>query len=245
MANATVDNPLLRIAIAEDTQVDTDILVGMIDACQQESTVTAFESGEAFIKNFQKAQYDLIFLDVYMYELNGVQTAERIRDTDTQVVIVFTTTSEDFTRESYRLNAYKYLVKPLVVDDVQDALDLAALKRDKAQGATLAIVWENVPVVIPLVDILFIESSNRRSLVHTDSEVYSTTMTIDALEKLLPSPRFLRSHRSYVVNLDRVDEVSDDFIMDNGTVAYITVKNHRKIKRAYEDYVFSRVRGDT
>ncbi|MDR0459216.1 MAG: LytTR family transcriptional regulator DNA-binding domain-containing protein, partial [Coriobacteriales bacterium] len=93
--------------------------------------------------------------------------------------------------------------------------------------------------------ILFIESSNRRSLVHTDSEVYSTTMTIDALEKLLPSPRFLRSHRSYVVNLDRVDEVSDDFIMDNGTVAYITVKNHRKIKRAYEDYVFSRVRGDS
>jgi DNA-binding LytR/AlgR family response regulator len=70
-------------------------------------------------------------------------------------------------------------------------------------------------------------------------------MTIDALEKLLPSPRFLRSHRSYVVNLDRVDEVSDDFIMDNGTVAYIPVKSHRKSKRAYADYVFSRVRGDS
>jgi len=245
MTNGTVDIPLLRIAIAEDTQSDTDILMNLIMACPQQSTVTTFESGEALLQSFDARLYDLIFLDIYMYELNGIETAERIRDTDTQVVIVFTTTSEDFTRESYRLNAYKYLVKPLVQEDVQDALELAILKRDKAQGATLAIVNDNTPVVIPLNDILFIESSNRRSLVHTDEGVYATTMTIDALEKLLPSPHFTRSHRSYVVNFDRVDEVSNDFIMDNGTVAYITVKNHNRIKRAYEDYVFNKVRSDT
>jgi len=244
MTDGTVDNPVLRIAIAEDTKSDTDILVDMINRCQQQSSVSLYESGEQFLRSFEKGMFDLIFLDVFMYELNGIETAERIRDIDTAVVIVFTTTSDDFTRESYRLNAYKYLVKPLVVTDVQDALDLATMKRDKAQGATLAIVWENVPVVIPLVDILYIESSNRRSLVYTDDEVYSTSMTIDALEKLLPQPRFLRSHRSYIVNLDRVDEVSDDFIMDNGSIAYITVKNHRRIKQKYEDYVFSKVRGD-
>lgn len=244
MADGTVDNPVLRIAIAEDTQSDTDILVEMIKACSQPSDISAFESGEALLQGFEKGLYDLVFMDVFMYELNGVETVERIRDIDTQVVIVFTTTSEDFTRESYRLNAYKYLVKPLVAEDVQDALDLAALKRDKAQGATLAVVWENVPVVIPLADILYIEAFNRRSLVHTDGEVYPTTMTIDALEKLLPTPPFCRSHRSFLVNMDRVDEVSDDFIMDNGTVAYITVKSHRRIKRIYEDYIFSKVRSD-
>ena len=244
MADGTVDNPLLRVAIVEDTGSDVDILIQLINASQHSCSVASFESGEALLTDFEKGIYDLIFLDIFMYELNGVQTAERIREVDTQVVIVFTTTSEDFTREGYRLNAYKYLVKPLVDEDVQDALDLAVLKRDKAQGATLAIVYENVPVVIPLNEILFIESANRRSLVHTDDEVYPTTMTIDALEKLLPSPRFTRSHRSYLVNFDRVDEVSNDFIMDNGTVAYITVKNHRKLKRAYEDYVFSKVRSD-
>ena len=245
MADGTVDNPVLRIVIVEDTQSDTDTLIKLIETSQQVSAITTFESGEALLEKFEKGLYDLVFLDIYMYELNGIETAERIREQDTQVVIVFTTTSEDFTRESYRLNAYKYLVKPLVAEDVQDALNLAVLKRDKDQGATLAIVYENVPVVIPLNDILFIEASNRRSLVHTDDEVYATTMTIDALEKLLPSPRFTRSHRSYLVNFDRVDEVSDDFIMDNGSVAYITVKSHRKIQRAYEDYIFSKVRSDT
>jgi len=244
MANGSVSNPVLRIAVVEDTQSDTDILSELIKACSQDSTISAYESGEAFIEGFEKGQFDLVFLDVFMYELSGVQVAEQIRDVDTQVVIVFTTTSEDFTREGYRLNAYKYLLKPLVGADVQDALDLAALKRDKDQGATLAIVYENVPVVIPLADIIFIESSNRRSLIHTADETYATTMTIDALEKLTPTPRFLRSHRSYLVNLDHVDEMREDFIMDNGTIAYVTVKNHRKIKNQYEDYLFSKVRGD-
>ncbi|MCL2136004.1 MAG: LytTR family DNA-binding domain-containing protein [Coriobacteriia bacterium] len=244
MADGTVDNPVLRIAIAEDTQSDIDILVGFINDYQTNKQIRVYHSGEELLADFHKSQYDLLFLDIYMYEINGVETAERIRDIDTQVVIVFTTTSEDFTRESYRLNAYKYLVKPLVAKDVFDALELAILKRDKAQGATLAIVYENVPVLIPLNEILYIESSNRRSLVHTDDDVYTTTMTIDALAKLLPSPRFTRSHRSFVVNFDRVDEVSDDFIMDDGSVAYITVKNHRKMKRAYEDYVFNKVRSD-
>jgi DNA-binding LytR/AlgR family response regulator len=234
----------LKVALCEDTPVDADLLVALIDMSKIAYTLDSFSSGEALLEVFEKEKYDLIFLDVYMGDLTGVQTAERIRDIDTQVVIVFTTTSDDFTREGYRLNAYKYLLKPVVEEDVVDALELATLKRDKAQGATLAIVTDNVPVFIPFNDIVFVESSNRKSLIYTTSETYATTMTIDALEKLLPSPRFLRSHRSYIVNLDHVDDLEEDFIMDNGDIAYVAVKNHRKIKHAYDDYLFSIVRGD-
>jgi DNA-binding LytR/AlgR family response regulator len=234
----------LKVALCEDTPVDADLLVALIDMSKIVYTLDSFSSGEALLEVFEKEKYDLVFLDVYMGELTGVQTAERIRDIDTQVVIVFTTTSDDFTREGYRLNAYKYLLKPVVEEDVVDALELATLKRDKAQGATLAIVTDNVPVIIPHNDIVFVESSNRKSLIYTTSETHATTMTIDALEKLLPSPRFLRSHRSYIVNLDHVDDLEEDFIMDNGDIAYVAVKNHRKIKHAYYDYLFSTVRGD-
>ncbi|MDR1082354.1 MAG: LytTR family DNA-binding domain-containing protein, partial [Coriobacteriales bacterium] len=164
MATNVGDNAL-KIALCEDTSVDTDLLTALIDMSAVPYTLDSFSSGEALLEVFEKDKYDLIFLDVYMGELTGVQTAEHIRDIDTQVVIVFTTTSDDFTREGYRLNAYKYLLKPVVEEDVVDALELATLKRDKAQGATLAIVTDNVPVVIPLNDIIFIESSNRKSLV--------------------------------------------------------------------------------
>jgi DNA-binding LytR/AlgR family response regulator len=241
---ANAEDSALRIALCEDTPVDADLLTALIDMSKVAYVLDSFPSGEALLEDFHKEKYDLIFLDVYMGELSGVQTAEQIRDVDTQVVIVFTTTSEDFTREGYRLNAYKYLLKPVVEEDVVDALELATLKRDKAQGATLAIVIDNVPVFIPHNDIVFVESSNRKSIIYTMSDTYATTLTIDALEKLLPSPRFLRSHRSYIVNLDHVDDLEEDFIMDNGEIAYVAVKNHRKIKHAYDDYLFSTTRGD-
>lgn len=239
-----VEDSALKIALCEDTPVDADLLTALIDMSKVPYVLDSFLSGEALLEGFHKEKYDLIFLDVYMGELSGVQTAEFIRDIDTQVVIVFTTTSEDFTREGYRLNAYKYLLKPVVEEDVVDALELATLKRDKAQGATIAIVTDNIPVIIPLNDIIFVESSNRKSVIYTTGETYATTMTIDALEKLLPSPRFLRSHRSYIVNLDHVDDLEEDFIMDNGEIAYIAVKHHRKIKHAYDDYLFSTARGN-
>lgn len=236
------EGPALRIALCEDMVFDTELLSMLIEMSKITYQLECFSSGEALLEDFEKDKYDLIFLDVYMGELTGVQTAERIRELDTQVVIIFTTTSDDFTREGYRLNAYKYLLKPVAQDDIFDALELATLKRDKTQGATLAIVTDNTPVVIPLSDIVSIESSNRRSLIYTITDAYATTMTIDDLEKLLPYPRFLRSHRSYIVNLDHVDVLADDFVMDNGATAYIAVKNHRKIKRIYEGYLSSLAR---
>jgi DNA-binding LytR/AlgR family response regulator len=240
----TTDESTLRIALCEDTPVDADMLTTLIDLSTIPYQLETFPTGEALLETFAKGRYHLIFLDVYMGELSGVETAERIRDLDTQVVIVFTTTSDDFTREGYRLNAYKYLLKPVVGADVIDSLELAVLKRDKAQGATLTVVTDNNPVIIPLSDIIYVESSNRKTLVYTLDGTHATTTTIDALEKLLPSPRFLRSHRSYIVNLDHVDDLADDFIMDNGEIAYIAVKNHRKIKHAYDDYLFNTARGD-
>ena len=230
----------LRIAICEDSLVDTDVLTALIEMSKIPHTLDTFLSGDAFLEGYAKEKYDLLFLDVFMEGLSGVQTAEAVREIDTQVVIVFTTTSDEFTREGYRLNAYKYLIKPLAYEDVVDALELAKLKHDKAQGATLAIITDSEPVIIPMKDIIFIESSNRRSLVYTVGETYSTSMTIEALLKLLPSPRFLLSHRSFIVNLDHVDELEEDFIMDNGEIAYIAVKNHQKVKRTYKNYLTSR-----
>ena len=229
--------PALRVAFCEDNPVDTELLTALIEITGLPHTLDRFVSGEAFLESFEKDKYNLIFLDVYMGRLTGVQTAELIREIDTQVVIVFITTSEDFTREGYRLNAYKYLLKPITTKDIVDALELATLKRNGARGATLTIVTDNIPVIIPLNDILYIESRNRQSLINTTDETYATNMTLDVLMKLLPSPRFLPSHRSFIVNLDHVDELQEDFIMDNGEIAYITVKNYRKVKKAYESYL--------
>ncbi|MDR2108856.1 MAG: LytTR family DNA-binding domain-containing protein [Coriobacteriales bacterium] len=242
MSDQDKANPL-RVAVCEDVDSEALILVGFIEESQLLTSVEVFSTGEAFLEVFTAEAFDLVFLDVYMGEITGVQVAERIRELDSQVVIVFTTTSDDFTRESYRLNAYKYMLKPIQYEDVLDALELAVVKRDRAQGATLNIISDGEPVSVPISAIEFVESRERRSyIVMEDGSSYSTPTTIDALEKMLPSPQFLRSHRSFIVNLDHVEDVDEDFVMDTGERAYIRVKDFRRIKHAYDDYLFNSVR---
>ena len=242
---APIYNTSLKVGICEDVKTELEVLCSLIAETQLDVDIQSFFTGEAFLEVYEPGAYDLIFLDVYMGEISGVQVAERIREVDTQVVIVFTTTSEDFTREGYRLNAYKYMLKPISYEDVLDSLELATVKRDRAKGAAVQIVCDGEPVTISLADIVFVEANNRRSIFKMcDGSTFATTTTIDALQKLLPSPQFLRSHRAYIVNLDHVVDVDEDFIMDNGMRAYIRVKDFRKIKHAYDDYLFSSVRSD-
>ena len=242
----STDTTPLRVAICEDVKSEEERLVALIDNANFNLDLQCFVTGEDFLEIFVPGAFDLIFLDVYMGKITGVETAERIREEDSQVVIVFTTTSEDFTREGYRLNAYKYVLKPVTYEDVLDSLELATMKRDRAQGAVVQIVCDDgEPVTIPLADIVFVEANNRRSVFNlTDGTTHATITTIDALEKLLPSPRFLRSHRAFIVNLDHVVDVDEDFIMDNDMRAYIRVKDFRRIKHIYDDYLFSNERSD-
>jgi DNA-binding LytR/AlgR family response regulator len=242
MCAQSQDNPL-RIAICEDVLAESLTLVGYIEETALNTTIKTYSSGEEFLEVFTPKSFDIVFLDVYMGEITGIQTAERIRELDVQVVIVFTTTSDDFTRESYRLNAYKYMIKPVQYEDVVDALELAIVKRDRLQGATLNVVCDGNPISISQNAIEFVESRNRRSyIVLEDGSEYGTLTTIDALEKMLPAPQFLRSHRSFIVNLDHVEDVDEDFIMSSGARAYIRVRDFRRIKHAYEDYLFNTVR---
>jgi len=235
----------LHIAICEDTEPDLVTLRTLIENSGVNTALDIFKNGESFIVQFAKGKYDLIFLDVFMDELSGVETAERIRELDTDVVIVFTTTSEDFTREGYRLNAYKYMIKPIIRADVEESLDLAVVKRDRNLEASLEIISDGRATSIPFNDILYVESRDSRShIVTAGGQEYPTITSLDSLETLLSPPRFLRSHRAFIVNLDHVDDVDDDFIMDNGDIAYIRVKDHKRIKNKYDDYVFSKIRSD-
>ena len=239
------EKPPLHIAICEDTEPDLAVLRALIDGSGVSCVLEVFNSGESFIGQFAKGKYDLIFLDVFMGELSGVETAEKIRELDTDVVIVFTTTSEDFTREGYRLNAYKYMIKPIIREDVEESLDLAIVKRERYLEASLEIICDGRAVSIPFNDIVYVESRDSRSnIVTCNGEEFATMTSMDSLETLLSPPRFLRSHRAFIVNLDHVDDVDDDFIMDNGDIAYIRVKDGKRIKNKYDDYVFSKIRSD-
>lgn len=239
-----MDTPL-KIAICEDTPADTDLLLSHLTEIGIVTEIEAFSSGEALLSAFLPGKYDLIFLDIYMVGIKGVDVAAQIRKIDRTVTLAFITTSKEHALESYRLKAASYLEKPVKLEDVKEVLELVLVKRDSAAYITLLIEGENRK--IPLEGILFFENQNHAVMIHTQSGVFRTSQTVklNYIESMLPDS-FFRCHHSFIVNLQAISNVDKElkvFTMQDGSRVHIRHQSLNKAVQAYESCLFQSVRG--
>lgn len=233
----------MRIAICDDYKDDAEKLYKMVKEVLDEKriavTIKVFDNGETLLKN---SNFDIYFLDIYMGELDGVKVGYELSKKDSKNAIVFTTTSKDHMADSYSIGALHYLVKPFTKADVNTALE-RCLRVVKHVDPYLEVLINRVKKKILTAKIRYIESQNRFSYIYTDFDVYKVYLRLEDLKKMLHEEKFLRCHRSYLINLDYVDRIVDnDFILNDGTL--IPLKRNQKIlyKTYYEDYLFKQVR---
>ena len=147
----------MKIAIVDDIKGEAERLSGLVAHylsthglfCDQ---TDLFASGEAFLEHFEPARYDIIFLDIYMSGMTGMETARRIREEDTNCSLLFVTTSPDFAIDSYDVNATYYLLKPIDEAQVTRALDrcnMDRIERDRyvmvpSQGKNVRLFLHNI-----------------------------------------------------------------------------------------------------
>ncbi len=227
----------LRIAICEDFNADAQRLVTFICQSGISAQWDLYESAEALVSEYLPGKYGLIFMDIYLNGIGGVEAAKAIRERDAGVVITFTTSSEEHTRESYRLGALKYLVKPVSAGDVAEAMRLAEMILRERTMVSLLSGGRRVD--LPLETILYFEVQDHSVLAHTVSGVLRASQAerLSSLEARLPCPPFLRCHHSYLVNLKHVDKVENDFIMVNGGRVHIRQKDLKKLTRYYKEWL--------
>ena len=217
---------VLQIAVCEDDPSDVARLESHIEKSGVPAQRHSFGSFLELLSGFTAGKYDLIFMDIYMkntqgvHAAQGIEAAAKIRAIDKNVMIAFTTSSPDHTREGYQLKAFRYLEKPLVADDVKETLEFALTQRKNRPCITITTTGGGHED-IPLDRIVYFEQQNYVIEVHTTNRVLRTSKSVrmDNLESRLPSPPFLRCHRSYLINLNYVrlaDKEFNAFIMKNG-----------------------------
>ena len=238
-----MENNLLNIAVCEDNPQDMNLLVSYITQSNININCDKFHSGEDILKGYFSGKYDIIFLDIYMKDILGINIAYEIRKIDHSVILVFTTSSTEHTLESYRVKAIAYLEKPIKPCDVQDVLLLALAKRNTSPSITLLI--DGIRRSITLENILYFENQNHAVTIYTKNDVLHTSQTVklDHIEPMLPS-YFFRCHHSYIVNLNYVKEINKEFsifIMPNNNV-HIRRKDFKKALVTYENFLFASTR---
>ena len=169
-----------------------------------------------------------------MGDLNGMDTARKLRDLGVKAPIVFLTASPDFALESYEVEASGYLLKPAEEKQTTAILN-RLLKSELRRRISVKCIRQ---YRYPFVDeILYLESDRHTVTLHMlDGSVLETAEKLGNLEKKIEDPRFLRCHQSFLVNMDHITDVEEEFLLRNGERVPIRVRGRKDVLDAYNHY---------
>ena len=233
---------MLNIAICDDLSEDRvklqkDIAAYFADKSDK-AEVATFESGDELLSVVQKKPFQIVFMDVYMDGLDGVETSQQLRKMGLGCAIIFTTTSPDHAMAGYEVSASDYLLKPFLQKDVFEALDYAISRLPKSQ-CTVEIISDRNHLELPISDIMYIEVYGHECRVHMSSgTVHPTNQALKALEKSV-GPDFIRSHKSYLVNAAYILRPTDAaFLLKNNESIPIGTEMKAKSRDAFFEWSF-------
>lgn len=178
-------------------------------------------------------EVDILFLDINMPELNGLNLGKIIRKLNPAMKIIFVTAYREYAVDAFEIQAFDYLLKPYSEDRIEKLLSRLSVEKKQISNKVSISVGEKI-MVFNTEDIIVVEADKKESRVYTTKECYLTKMKISDWEEQLPENQFYRCHRSYLVNLSKVREIepwfNNSFVihMENCPVKIPVSRNNMK-----------------
>lgn len=208
----------------------------------REIDYTAFRSPLDLLAVIERGvRFDVLFLDVFMPGENGMDTAAEIRRYDSNVKIIFLTSSDEFAVQSYAVNAFFYQLKPVHEENFFRVMNTALDECEKEQTSSLILRCKSGITRVELKTLEYCEVIHRTLFFHlTSGKVLESTRSLDELcDRLKPYGHFLRPHRSYLVNLEHVQSLSTRSITMSCLIKIpIPRGKYNEVKNKFLEYSF-------
>jgi len=234
----------LRIAICDDDKEELARISSFLEKYQREHnaplTYKAFHSGVELLSTVKSGDYALYLLDVIMPAVNGVEVAKEIRSFDTEAKIVFLTSSPEFAVASYTVKAMDYILKPVEEGRLFGVLNELMTDSQKPQEG-LTVKAKNGITRILFSRLVYVEVVNKQVYFHlADNSVREVTARLSEFEQtLLARPEFMRVHRSYIVNLFQINELtSNGLTTHQGNRIPVSRALYKEVRNAYVKQLF-------
>lgn len=233
---------MLQIAICDDEQFYREKIQYLLEGYLRENmlqyAIHSFSSGEEFLEQCENnVRFDIVFLDISMEEVDGIQTAERIRSYHSDTYIVFVTAYIDYALEGYKVNAIRYLMKDTLEIALEECMN-AILQKMQIARVTFSFLEGEKRLYTD--NILYVESRGHKSVFHyMEAELvnYQIYSKLDALERSLDGHGFLRIHKSYLVNMKHIRRVSNYIVsLDTGEELPVPRLRFQTVREAFVAY---------
>lgn len=231
---------MIRIAVVEDEKEYQEQLENYIRRYGQKAgrtfDVTVFPDGMDIVENYNPV-WDIIFMDIRMKHMDGMYTAEKIRQYDPAVIIIFITTMAQYAIKGYEVDALDFVLKPVTYPQFEMKMRKALSALKKTEEKYLLLPMEERKERVAVADILFIEVRNHNLHVVTRIKTYVMRCSMQIMEQELAECYFVRCNNSYLVNLQNVTGLQKDTVMVEGHELPISRPKKKQFLKALSDYL--------
>lgn len=233
---------MIKVGICDDDQRFLSQMEQSIEELEEkyhyEVQIELYSDGKELLEDFEKGiGFDLIFLDIEMKQLDGIKTAQKIRECDYHMLIVYVSSYEEYLMQLFEVEPFRFLKKPLQKEQLEDVFLKAQRRIQEKQKSYYRFQFGKTMVQVLQKDILYFESAGRKVLVHTMEKQYEYYDKLDKVEEKLNGARFLRIHKAYLVNVDNIEAFQYERVaLIDGTVLNISEKNRARVRNEFWKY---------
>ncbi|OZI11403.1 DNA-binding response regulator [Bacillaceae bacterium SAS-127] len=200
---------MIKVGIVDDRKIDLDKLRFLLKDIEDIELVFATTNSEKAYEEIQKQEINLLIADIEMPGISGYELADFIDTHGLLMTVIFITAKSGYAVHAFELNVHDYIMKPYTKERLLQSLERYRKKQHSGNvTGRLVLKHKGHIEMIPKKEIIFIERTGRTSTIHTTRGTYEAYLTLNELEGSLREHHFIRSHRSFIINLHYVKSFS-------------------------------------
>lgn len=241
---------MLNVAICDDEMDEIEKLEGILENISSQHGIHVeledFLSGEKLLKQMEQnnIRYDLIFLDIEMKHMDGLDTAKRIRELDERVYLIYVTGFESYALKAYEVHPYHFILKPISVEMIEKCF-LKVYKNISSEACYFEYRYKKDYYKLPVSDIMLFESDRRYIRIYlVDGSIRTYYDKLNLIEEKMKSRKanFWRIHQSYLINAKYIRHKAADYVVLADEKKYYISENRRKdINQQYLEMIERRL----
>ncbi len=229
----------MNIVICDDEKVWQNELIKYLDEYKRKRKI------DIFIKCFSDGRscwesktdkYNIIFMDYQMGNVNGIETARKIRKVNSDSIIIFVSAYPQVAMDTFEVKTFRFLSKPIdkarlfkAIDDYLDEIDIDSFLIFKTHEKTIRI---------KISEVIYTEARRNHTIIHTEKEDYEILTNLKSVEKMLPAEKFFRCHNAYVTSFQHIKYHNNtEICYDDGSAAYISRSMLPKFRTAFHEFI--------
>ncbi len=231
----------MKIAICDDSEIFRNEILNNIYICNiisEKAVYSQFSNAESLLETYSKGnRFDIIFMDVEMEEIDGINAGIKIRQYDKKAIIIFVSNYSKYAVSSYDCEAFYFIVKPIQKDKFKKVL-AKAVEKYKLLNQYYIIKNKGEVRKLPIKDIFYVEIYRKHLIFHTLLGKYETVGKISEALNYLALYGFCQVHQGYLVNMRKIKEFKDyDVILENNEKVMMSIRKKADVLKEYTAFL--------